>query len=143
MLTTIYQVVDPISTILTAVAAGIAIYLFFFKRKPIISIFRLLLNFSMKLSLTELNTKLDKLNDLNANDSQQRDNLLNIFHEIIGQIQGNRVLKGKFNPILTKLKDFVNDPSLMKEPDKRSLVSELRENLRTLELETYDNIFGR
>lgn len=139
----IYKITGFISSILAAFAAGIAAYLFFFKRKPIISIFRLLINYSMNLSLTELKTKLEKLNEFNANDSQQIEDMLNIFHEIIGQIQGNSVLKEKCDTILSKIKNFVNSPKLISEPRKRSLVSELRENLRNLELETYDYIFRR
>ncbi len=139
----ICKITGFISAILAAFASGIAVYLFLFKRKPIISIFRLLINYSMNLSLTELKTKLEKLNELSASDSQQREDLLNVFHEIIGQIQGNSVLEKKCDTILSKIKNFVNSPKLMSEPRKRSLVSELRENLRNLELETYDSIFRR
>ena len=139
----IYKITGFISAILGAFAAGIAVYLFLFKRKPIMSIFRLLINYSMNLSLTELKTKLEKLNEFNPSDSQQREDMLNIFHEIIGQIQGNSVLKEKCDTILSKIKNFVNIPKLISETRKRSLVSELRENLRNIELDTYDSIIRR
>ena len=55
----------------------------------------------------------------------------------------NKNLKDKLNPVLIKITKFVENPKLIEEPRKRSLISELRESLRHLELESYDSIIGR
>lgn len=138
--TIIIQIISFISAIFTGTAAGIAIYLFLFKRKSILSIFHLLLNYSFQISLTELTTKLDKLNGLSVNDTNQRDEVINIFNEIVGQIRGNSVLIEKCDIILEKISNYAENPKGLTEPIKRNIVSELRENLRTIDIQRYSEI---
>ena len=140
---TIYQTVSVIIAIPSGIAASIAIYLFFFQRKPISSIFHLLLNYSFQISLTELNSKLEKLNALNANDEEDKIEVVNIFNEITGQIRGNSVLKEKCDDILKKISKYAENPRGLDEPKKRSLVSELREKLRNIDIQNYGEIVRR
>ena len=139
----IYKIVSIISSIFTTIAAGIAIYLFIFKRKSISSIFHLLLNYSFQISMTELRTKLEKLNDLNANDDEHKEEVINIFNEIEGQILGNSVLKENCDDILEKISKYIDNPKRLTEPKKRSMVSELRENLRSIDIQNYGDIIRR
>ena len=139
----IYKIVSIISSIFSTIAAGIAIYLFIFKRKSISSIFHLLLNYSFQISITELRTKLEKLNDLNANDNEHKEEVINIFNEIEGQILGNSVLKKKCGDILEKISKYIDNPKILTEPKKRSMVSELRENLRSIDIQNYSDIIKR
>ena len=139
----IYQVTIFISSIFTGVAAGIAIYLFFYQRKSIASIFHLLLNYSFQISLTELKTKLERLNDLNANNDSHREEVVNIFNEMAGQIRGNPVLNGKCGDILKQISKHAENPRWLTEPKKRSIVSELRENLRNIDVQRYSEIIKR
>lgn len=143
MFDTIYQIVTFIDAIFSIVAAGIAIYLFIFKRKYIVSIFDALLNYSVQISLSELRSKLDRLNEKNANDKEQQEDVINIFNEIEGQIRGNKVLKEKCNVILKKMSKYTENPSNLTEPKKRSIVSELRETLRDVDFQNYNQIIER
>ena len=140
---TIYKIANLTSSIFSTVAAGIAIYLFTFKRKSISSIFHLLLNYSFQISMTELRTKLEKLNDLNANNGEHKEEVINIFNEIEGQILGNSVLKKKCGDILEKISKYIDNPKILTEPKKRSMVSELRENLRSIDIQNYSDIIKR
>ena len=140
---TIYKIVSFISSIFSAIAAGIAVYLFIFKRKSILSVFHLLLNYSFQISLTELRTKLERLNDLSANDEEQKEEVINIFNEIAGQIMGNSVLSKECGVILEKVSKYAENPQGLTEPKKRSIVSELRENLRNVDIQSYSEIIRR
>jgi hypothetical protein len=59
------------SNVFTILASGIAIYIFFSKRKSISSIFDLLVNYTFQLTLSELKEKIERLNEYNAKDPEQ------------------------------------------------------------------------
>lgn len=140
---TLYKVVNFFSSIFSAFAALIAIYLFVFQRKSISSIFHLLLNYSFQMSMTELRIKLDKLNGLNANENEHKEEVINIFNEIEGQILGNSVLKKECSDILEKISKYINNPINITEANKRNMVSELRENLISIDIQKYGDIIKR
>lgn len=140
MLDIIYQIVNFFSSLLSGVAASIAIYLFITKRKTITSFFNSLLNYSIQISLTELRNKLDILNSLDADDDEQKTEVINILNDIKGQIRGNPVLNKKCNiDIISK---YADNPINLTNPLKRGIVSELRENLRIIEFQQYSEIIG-
>jgi len=130
------------SNVFTILASGIAIYLFVVKRKAISSAFNLLINYTYQLTLTEVNEKLERLNEYNANDPEQCEQIRNIVNEIIGQIKGNLKLKGHFKEILLKLESLVADKRRLTEPKKRAAVSELRERIRHLNVMNLDDLVG-
>lgn len=140
---TLYKVVNFFSSIFSAFAALIAIYLFIFQRKSISSIFHLLLNYSFQMSMTELRIKLDKLNGLNANENEHKEEVINIFNEIEGQILGNSVLKKECSDILEKISKYINNSINLTEAKKRNIVSELRENLISIDIQKYGDIIKR
>lgn len=55
-----------IANLLTILASGIAIWLFFTKASEIKTAFRLLLNWSFQLTLTDLKSKIERLNEYSA-----------------------------------------------------------------------------
>jgi hypothetical protein len=131
-----------ISNIFTVFASSIAIYLFLFKRKTISTVFNLLINYTYQLSLSEVKEKIERLNEYNAKDPEQNEKIVNIFNEIIGQIRGNQKLKVHFTELLVTLEDLVSDKRKLTEPRKRAAVSELRERLRHLNVQSIHNLVG-
>ena len=136
------KIVPLISNILTIVASGIAIYVFFTKRKAISSVFSLLMNYSYQLTLSELKEKLERLNDNNANDDEQREQIVNILNELMGQIKGNINLKMHFTEQTQAIEKFTSNKKRLTEPRKRALVSELREKIRHLNIKNIDQLIG-
>lgn len=134
--------IEVTAYVFTIIASGIAIYLFLFKSERISKALRALTNYSYQLSLSELKAKLDRLNDLNVNEPTDIDEVINILSEIVGQIRGNRKLKKYFSELLEKISSYVENPKKLIEPKKRSIVSELRENLRHIDIESIDELIG-
>lgn len=131
-----------VSNVFTIFASGIAIYVFFAKRNEIASVFNLLINYTYQLSLSEIKEKIERLNEYNAKDPEQCENIVNIFNEIIGQIRGNDMLRAHFSELLNKLETLASDKRRLTEPRKRAMVSELRERLRHLNVKSIDNLIG-
>lgn len=131
-----------VSNLLTIGASAIAIYLFIAKRNSIGSVFRLLINYGYQLSISELKEKLERLNDFNANDETDRERILNLFNEIIGQIRGNDKLSKLLGQLLKKIERLVTYEGQLTEARKRAVVSELRERLRHLNIENIDDFVG-
>lgn len=122
------EVLSISDNIFTIIASGIAIYLFLFKRNEISKAFKTLVTYSSQISLTELKFKLERLNELNYENLDEKKEIVNIFNDIVGQLQGNKMLSEKCESILNKLKKAISKNSGLTEPKKRSLVSELRES---------------
>lgn len=131
------------SDILTIAVSLIAIYVFIAKRRAIVSAFRALLNYSSQLALNDLYIKLDRLNDLTAEDPAQKAQIVNILNDILGQIRGNKALCRHCDPLMRKLTRLAEMPNQwLTEPSKRSLVSELRERLRYVAIEDIGGLLG-
>ncbi len=131
---------DIAADIFAIIASGIAIYLFFFKKDKINSALNFILNYSNQLSLSELKYRIERLNDYNVNDVTQKKEVFNILHEIHGQINGSTFLKERLKDQMIKLTSLIENVKNLSEPKKRSLVSELRESIRNLNVENYDNL---
>jgi hypothetical protein len=131
-----------ISNIFTIFASGIAIYLFFFKRKAFSTVFNLLVNYTYQLSLSEVKEKLERLNEYHANDPEQCEKIINILNEIMGQIRGNNVLKIHFKELLLDIENLLSGKRRLTEPKKRALVSEIRERVRHLNIKNIDDFVG-
>lgn len=134
--------VTLIANIFTIVASGIAIYIFCTKRGEVKSVFELLINYTYQLSLSEIKEKIERLNEYNVNDPEQRDEVINIFHEIIGQLRGNETLNIHFSKMITRMEGFASDKRKLTEARRRSIVAELRERLRHLNVKNIDNLVG-
>ncbi len=138
----IFKTLSLITNIFTIAASSIAIYLFIFKRSVIMSAFKVLLNYSAQITFSELQAKIDRLNDLNANEPSNLEEIINIFSEIVGQIRGNKKLRVECAGLLKKLVSYTEKSKKLTEPMKRSVVSELRESLKYINIESFDELIG-
>ena len=136
----LFDVVAFIANIFTVVASGIAIYIFIAKRKELAHALQLLLNFSLQTTLSEVKEKLERLNEYNAAEPSEQDEIRNILHEIAGQMRGNRHLKN-ISPELPKRIELL--ARQLTEPKKRAMVSELREVLRNAQVSLADPFAGK
>lgn len=73
------------------------------------------------------------MNEYNANDSIDLPEIRNILHEIAGQIRGNNRLLITIPQLALKIEALAISKKLS-EPSKRSIVSEVREQLRNIQV---------
>jgi DNA-binding GntR family transcriptional regulator len=129
------DVAECLANITTFLASGIAVYLFIRKRNEIGEAINVLLNYSLQSTLSELREKIERLVERDADNPDDRQNIKNIFHEIIGQLNANPKLIEKLpNNLFARMKTFSNNLGAMTEPKKRSLQSELRGALRNIHI---------
>lgn len=126
----------------TIAASALAIYLVIAKRDEISAAFRLLLNYSYQTTLAELKEKLERLNEYNANEASDLGEIRNILHEIAGQIRGNPKLHVAAPELAARVESLANAKRLT-EPLKRSLVSEVREKLKNINVDSIEDILGK
>jgi hypothetical protein len=134
--------VNLLANLLTIVASGIAIYIFIKSKDKIASALNAIINYSTQLTLSELKYKVERLNDYITLDREQLAEGINILNEIEGQINGSKILESALSEQLTKISNFTNKPSTLTEPKKRSLVAELREKIRNIDLSNYRKIIN-
>jgi len=127
-----------LSRIITIGAGGIAIYVFVKNKDRISTAVDLLINFSYRITLNELSNKLERLNEFIA--TSQKEELINLLSDIEGQLSGNKRLRDELPELLEKIKDYIANPAKLTEPKKRSLVSELRERIRDLDVTSHKNV---
>ncbi|MDD7913767.1 hypothetical protein [Polaribacter ponticola] len=137
------KIISITSNIFTIFASGIAIYLFLFQRDKISNAINLLLNYSTQLTLSELKSKLERLNSYNANAKAQNEEVINILHEIEGQIKGNKLLKSNLENTMNTISKYIENPIKLTEPRKRSLVHELRESIRNLDMNSFNKLVNK
>ena len=130
------------ANLLTIVASGVAIYVFFKSRNKIASVLNTIVNYSIQLTLSELKYKVERLNDYTTADKGQLTEVINILNEIEGQINGSKILNSALAEQLVKISNFTTNPRLLTEPKKRSLVAELRERIRHIDVSNYQNIIN-
>lgn len=121
----------------TIAASVLAIWIFIAKRAEIRAFVKAITTFVHQNSLAELRVKLEKLNDLHAADPDSRAEIVGIFHDICGQVDGSPVLRAKLGDISSRIRQATSGRRQITEPQKRSLVSELRESLRHLDVADY------
>lgn len=126
------EIISVIANIFTIFASGIAIWLFFTKSNEIKTAFNLLLNWSFQLTLTDLKSKIERLNEYSAKDPNELDEIRNILHEIAGQMRGNEQIVKSSNDF-SKIERLASSRNL-DEPRKRSIISEIREVLRNMQV---------
>lgn len=137
------KTISVVADMFTIGASGIAIFLFFFKRNDIGAFFRAVVNFTNQTSLAEVRQKLEELSSLNAADVTQAAEVASIFHDICGRIDGNPQLNARFSDFAIRVRRATgNTKRPISEPQKRALVSELRECLRHLDAVNYSEAMG-
>lgn len=129
----IQNIVSFLADLFAIVAASIAIWLFFTKSNEIKTAFNLLLNWSFQLTLTDLKSKIERLNEYTAKDPDELEEIRNILHEIAGQMRGNEQIVKSSNDLISKIEKLAGS-RLLDEPRKRSIISEIREVLRNMQV---------
>ncbi|WP_436917625.1 hypothetical protein [Acinetobacter schindleri] len=129
----IQNAISLLSDLFAIVAASIAIWLFFTKSNEIKTAFNLLLNWSFQLTLTDLKSKIERLNEYSAKDPDELEEIRNILHEIAGQMKGNEQIVKSSNELISKIERLAGSKNL-DEPRKRSIISEIREVLRNMQV---------
>jgi hypothetical protein len=87
-----------------------------------------------------LKSKLERLNDLSASDPEEKDEIVNVMGDIVGQLCGNPTLAQKCPKLIRRTAAYVDKPQTLTEPRKRGLVSELRETIRNADVQNYDKL---
>lgn len=136
-----FEVLSAVANGFTIVASGLVLFLFVRNRKKLSTAFRLLLNFSFQTTLTELKEKIERLNEYNANEPDHLPEIRNILHEIAGQIRGNGRLVATIPKLASKIETLAQSKRL-NEPSKRSIVSEVREQIRNIQVNTFETTAG-
>ena len=134
--------INLMANLMTVFASGLAVYIYFANKDKINSAINFILNYSNQITLNDLKFKIERLNDFNSHDSAQKAEIINILNEIEGQILGNPSIKQKLEVQLEKLENFTSNPKQLSEAKKRSLVSELKESIRNLDVSNYNNIIN-
>ena len=130
-------VVNLIANVMTIITAGLAIYVFIVNKDTIKKSFNFLLNYSFQLTLTDLKYKIEKLNDFKTTNPDQREEVINLLHDIEGHILGSTYLKEKLAAQLKKINGYNRNPSRLTEQNKRSLVSELKTSVQDLDVSNF------
>lgn len=132
--------INLISNLLTIAASSVALIVYFFNREKITSAINFLLSYSNQVALSDLRQKIERMNDYNVGDPAGKIEILNLLHEIDGHINGNLQLKEELTEQQNKLNRFTSSPRLLNEQLKRSLVSELKESLRSIDITNYSKV---
>jgi hypothetical protein len=136
----VIKIISTLAGLVTIFTGSIAIYIYFSKGKEVKLLFSALINYSYQTTLHELKGKLDRLSEYSADSATDLPEVINIFHEIAGQIRGNSRLNAGVPELLKKVDDFIEKKSpRISEPRKRALVSEIREVIKNLNVDSIEN----
>lgn len=126
-----------LSNIATVAASVLALSVYYKNRTKISAAIQLLINYSFQTTLSELKEKLERLNAYNAGNASDVPEIRNILLEIAGQMRGNKVINENMCDLINKFERLARTKSLL-EQHKRSLVSEARESLRYMQVNSLD-----
>jgi len=134
------KVLSVAADIGTIAASILAFYLFVAKGSELRSMLRAIANFAHQGSLGEIRQKLDLIASLRVQDDQEE--IVSVFHDICGQIDGNPKLKDHFDALTKRVRKHAGARLSLTEPQKRALVSELREKLRHSDISSMADAMG-
>lgn len=149
------EVLNVFTSLSTIAASSLAIYIYLKNKDRIATAFQLLLSYSHQVTLSELNQKIESLNDFNSDEQEDIPEIQNILHDILGQITGNSRLNAQLSKSVSEIQNFSKDLddfeqrktsgrrvkgrsgtlAVRMEPGKRSLVSSLKEQLKELQVD--------
>ena len=136
------NIVSLAANALTIIVSLLAIIIFLTKRKSIATAIKLLLNYSFRSTFSELTSKLDKLVDLRSEDPEQKKEMICLLNDIIGQVKGNKKLHVACDKLIRQFVKYAERPDRVNDPTTRSLVSQLRETLKNIDLKDFNGILG-
>ena len=131
------DLLSGVANAFTIAASFLAIYIYFTSHEKIATAFKLLLNYSFQTTLGELKEKLERLNGYNAKEPDHIAEIQSILHEIAGQIKGNSRLLACAPDLPERIERLAGGRKIT-EPMKRSMVSEIREILRNLQINSME-----
>lgn len=134
------KVLSILADLGTVAASLLAFYLFFAKGSEIRAMLRAVANFAHQSSLGEIRQKLDLIASLRVRDDQEE--IISVFHDVCGQIDGNPKLREHFEVLTRRVRKQAGGRQDLTEPQKRSLVSELREKLRHSDVSNIADAMG-
>jgi hypothetical protein len=85
----------------------------------------------------ELEAKLDRISDMDADVAENRRRVLVIASEISGQVRGNDRLKAADVHLLTLVEKFVGMRGRLNNTHKSDFVGEFRERLRNVDISNF------
>jgi hypothetical protein len=138
----IADVTSFLANAITIVTGSLAVYIFVKKGPAIAAALNLLINFAFQTTLNELREKLERLNEYHAADTEENEEIVNIFHELHGQINGNSRVLSAMPEIADKLDKMLKSTKTITEPRKRAMVSQIREKLKSMNVENLSNFAG-
>lgn len=136
------ELLSGVANLFTIAASSLAIYIYFANRGKISAALQILLNHSFQTTLAELKEKLERLNEYNANEAKDVPEIRSILHEIAGQMKGNKRFQDAAPELATKI-EGVAESKRLTEPIRRSIVSEVREQLRNIQVNNIDSIASK
>lgn len=90
--------------------------------------------YGVRVTVSELTAKLDKLSELRADDEGQRQEVIGLLADIHGQLQGNPKLRKACDVSFRKIHELLRDKSKLTFAAQRSVTAELRGPLTQYEL---------
>lgn len=132
-----FDVLEVVANAATVAAMLLAFWIYFSNRAKISAAIQMLLNYSFQTTLAELKEKLERLNEYKANEPCDVPEIRNILHEIAGQIRGNDRLSKDATGLADKVERLAQVKRLL-EPQKRALVSEVREKLKNIQVNSLE-----
>jgi hypothetical protein len=131
------DLLSGVANAFTIAASFLAIYIYVTSHEKISTALKLLLNYSFQTTLSELKEKLERLNEYNAKEPEHIAEIQSILHEIAGQIKGNSRLLACAPGLPERIERLAGSKKIT-EPLKRSLVSEVREILRNIQVNSME-----
>lgn len=130
---TIGEIAGIVASVFTIAASGLALGVFFANRKWVSEALQILFAYTYQLTLSELTEKLDRLNLYHADDPEGEAEIRMIFHEIVGQVRGNSDISSKLGGLVNRIEKMASKK--VKETHKRAMIAEMREKIRTMQVE--------
>lgn len=134
------ETISFFSNLFTVATSSLVLYLYFAKKNEIATAFRMFMNFSYQTTLSELKWKLERLNEFRVDEPSHVNEIKSLLHDIAGQIKGNSKIS-EAAPDLVKILEKFADGN-MTEPKKRSIVSMVREKIRAISVDNFEDIMG-
>ena len=134
------DIASLIGNTLASIASILAIYLYWKKKPEISAAIKLLLNWSFQTTLTDLHGKIDRCSVYNASEPLDLPEIRNIFHEISGQIKGNKQIVIAAPDLAGRVEKLASSTKLT-EPRKRSMATEVREVLKNIQVNSLGDPF--
>lgn len=134
------DVVSFFSNAFTVATSFLVFYLYHTKKNEIATAFRMFMNFSYQTTLSELKWKLDRLNEFRVDEPSHVNEIKSLLHDIAGQIKGNSKITDAAPDLVKLLEKFAD--GIMTEPKKRSIVSLVREKIKTISIDNFEDIMG-